>query len=93
MKTTALAIRSNLPCLEIEQVFSSPRNEVKSSKDNLCCMAGWVRGLTRKSLGEQDSAEGCVPGQAQHWYEWTEVWGWTQTHINAGTLAMLVGAF
>lgn len=47
MKTTALAVRSNLPCLEIEKMFLSSRNEIKSSKDNLCCMAGWVRGSTR----------------------------------------------
>lgn len=74
MKTTTLAVRSNLPYLEKEQVFSSSRNEIKSSKDNLWCMAGWVRGLTSKSLGEEDSAEGCVLGQAQHWYG-GENWG------------------
>lgn len=91
MKTTALAVRSNLPCLEIEQVSSSSRNEIKNSKDNLCCMAGWVRSLTSKSLGEQDSTEGCVLGQAQPWYGWTEQWGWTQTHIKAGTSEVLVG--
>lgn len=92
MKTTALAVRSNLPCLEIEKVFSSSRNEIKSSKDNLCCMAGWVSGLTSKSLGDQDSAEGCVLGQGQHWCGWTELWGWAQTHIKAATSAVLAGA-
>lgn len=65
MKTTVLAVRSNLPYLEIEQVFSSSRNEIKSSKDNLCCMAGWVRDLTSKSLREEDSGKPEGRGQPE----------------------------
>lgn len=53
---------------------------------------GWLGQGVNKSLGDQDSAEGCVLGQGQHWYGRTELWGRAQTHIKAVTLAVLAGA-